>query len=307
MTIMDLNAFFENSVKPPAIVAGEARNALKRYKRQDPGLIVPFGFPPLDDEMSMVAGNLYLVVARPGGGKTAFLKQVCGNAAESLPEEYAIVIFSAEMDAASLTLRDACGREKLSYWKMVKGQLTEEEYARLDRAIVEIGRNGRIYIDDTPAPTLEGMAKALSEVEAVRPVGMIAFDYLQLAGEFDSSEAKRTQKISRGLAALSKRFNCPVLALHQANREAERDEKLSMRHLMSGGEQDASGIIILEPNEDVLNGMNFHIVKHRHGPSNKTVILGWKPESLRFYVPKLVSTDLNTGKETPLPYNKSDD
>lgn len=279
---MDLNNFFANQVKPPALAAGEARTKLDAYKAQLPGTLLSFGFVDLDSMVRMLPANIYLVAARPGTGKTAFMKQVCGNVAESLPQEYAIVIFSAEMDAASLLLREACGREKLSYWKMVQGKLSADEYARLDRRLQSLGQ-GRIYIDDTPSPTVEHMVQTCQEVQDIGyKIGLIAFDYLGLAGEFDASESRRMQKISRGLASLAKQFDCPVLALHQTNRDAERDSDVGMRHLMSGGEQDATAILILERNEEVTGCINVHIVKHRHGPSGKMVSLFWDAQQMRF-------------------------
>lgn len=310
----ELSGFFANRVKTPSYAAGEARTELEQYKRQEPGVIVRFGFKDLDQEMVMVRGGTYLVAGRPGGGKTAFMKQVCGNVAATLPEERAIVILSAEMSAANLLHREACGREKLSYFKMIQGQLSEEEYARLDSRLQEMGK-GRIYIDDTPAPTLEHMIDTLMEVEQVAgQVGFVAFDYLGLAGELDTgSEVRRIHKVSKGLAGIARRFNCPVLVLHQSNRGQEKADDIMMSHLMSGGEQEASGIIILDTPEDTLNCMNLHIVKNRHGPSGKMVSLYWNKEQMRFNNMAGVGRNhLDTGTMELLPpphvqYNVYDD
>src|SRR5690606_25530434 len=161
--------------------------------------------------------------------------------------------------------------------------------ARLDERLANMGSR-RVYIDESPAPTLEHMIEQLNAlVESGQQIAMVLFDYTELAGEYDRDESRRVNKISRGLAAIAKRFACPVLTLSQLNRdiEARADKTPAMRDLMHGGERDAACILILvrpwsydkSAPRELING---HIVKNRFGKQGD-VTLGFDETSLRFY------------------------
>lgn len=204
-----------------------------------------------------------------------------------------VCVFSAEMDGEALMLREACAVEKISFWRVQTGDCREEEYRRLDKRLEQMG-DTRLFIDESPAPTLEHMTAQLKALaDDGRAIALVLFDYTELAGEFDREESRRVNKISRGLATLAKKFACPVVTLSQLNRDIEaRSEKTpSMRDLMHGGERDAACIVILvrpwmydksAPRELV----NAHVVKNRFGPQGEAK-LGFDETSLRFYSVKV--------------------
>lgn len=291
---MDLGEFFSEATLTPAMVAAEALSLLDMYEKQEPGTIIRFGFQELDKNMSMVKGNYYLIAARPGAGKTALALQVAGYSVTQLPDDHIVMVFSAEMSPAALAMREACARTRLNHWDAVKGNLTKEQYATLRQAINDRG-NSRIYVNGSSAPSLEFMAEQCELVESTgKQVGFIVFDYVQLAGEMaEGNEKARVDKISRGLAGLAKRFDCPVLGLSQTNRKKSEDSEPGMHWLMYGGEQQPSGIIIMEPSPENRELIYLHIVKHRHGPSGATVPLQYDRSSMRFSGAVVRPVDLN--------------
>lgn len=229
---------------------------------------------------------------------TAMGMQIADNAMRQLQGTgKQVAIFSAEMDAASLTLREACAIERINYWDMVKGRLSQEQYDALALRLDEIAESG-YWLDETPAPTIEHMIVQLEALAAgEKGIGMVLFDYLELAGDSERDEVKRIAKISRGLKAIAKRFDCPVLALGQLNRDIDRraEKKPSLADLMYGGEREPDGIVILHrpdlyddstPKIKDKDGkdrliVEAHIVKHRHGPGGD-VTLAFDPDTMRF-------------------------
>ena len=140
----------------------------------------------------------------------------------------------------------------------------------------------RIYIDDAPSPNIleiRRMARRLQAEE--KNLGLIVIDYLQLIQPRKSSEnpVQQITEISRGLKAVSKELNVPILALSQLSRGVEqRDNKVpKLSDLRDSGsiEQDADVVLFIHPiwryqqsmdnpNEEGLT--EIHVAKHRNGP-----------------------------------------
>lgn len=299
-----LEDFFSQHIVSARIAAAKGKDRLAQYRpdpttgKQAPGTMIRFGLAVLDERISMMKGCYYLVAARARVGKTAMGMQIADNAMRQLQGTgKQVAIFSAEMDAASLTLREACAIERINYWDMAKGLLSQEQYDALALRLDEIAESG-YWLDETPAPTIEHMIVQLEALAAGdKGVGMVLFDYLELAGDSERDEVKRIAKISRGLKAIAKRFDCPVLALGQLNRDIDRraEKKPSLADLMYGGEREPDGIIILHrpdlyddstPKIKDRSGkerlmVEAHIVKHRHGPGGD-VVLAFDPDTMRF-------------------------
>jgi replicative DNA helicase len=161
-------------------------------------------------------------------------------------------------------------------------------------------RNDRLLVNESSAPTLEHMLSQLQIVqEEYGKVAFVLFDYTELSGEFDRVESQRISKISRGLKAIAKKFNCPVLTLSQLNREIEgrSDRTPTMRDLMHGGEREPDCIMIfvrpwLYDKAEQREVVNAHIVKNRNGPLGDTVLL-FHDEIMRFESARVVRSDLN--------------
>lgn len=294
-----LEEWLSGNVVGSRVVATMAAAAASRYEHQGPGTTIRFGIPDLDDMIVMLRGCYYLVAARARTGKSAWLMQVADTAMTQLAEtNRVVVIFSAEMDASTLALREACAAEGLSYWRLVQGKLSQDQYQRIHRRLETLGEK-RFFLDETSAPSLEHMASQLDALTASGvEIGLICFDYLQLAGEFDKNESQRINKISRGLKSLAKQFDCPVLALGQLNRDIERrkDGQPGLADLAYGGENDPDGVIIIHrpwlldmtrPKEMV----EVWVTKHRHGPSGYCV-MAFDEQTMRFHPARLKRTEL---------------
>lgn len=300
-----LEDFFATNPVSSKVVAGKGRARLGMYRpdpttgQRPPGTMLKFGLKDIDSKMSLMKGCYYLVAARPRTGKTAFLMQVAYNAMRQLDGSgLTVVIFSAEMDAASLSLREACAIEKLSYWHMAQGTLTQAEYDRLDARLQNMGQHA-FWLDESSSPSTEHMAAKLATMEeAGLQIGLVLFDYLELAGDTSGDEVRRIAAIGRGLKGLAKRFECPVLALGQMNREVEKTKKKpGLSDLMYGGEREPDGILVLnrpwllddtQPRELV----EATIVKHRHGPGGDCALY-FDEETMRFESAEIRRIELN--------------
>lgn len=295
----DIDLFFRENLQPSAFAAQRARERLKALQAGVLGFKTRLA--GLDKYVRMMPGQLLTVAGRAGVGKTAFGMQLVYNVLQQMEEHRdpgVACIYSAEMDGEALLLREACAVERISYWRVQTGDCRAEEYQRLDQRLAAMG-DRRLYIDESPAPTLEHMTLQLKALtDDGRTISLVLFDYTELAGEFDRDESKRVNKISRGLATLAKHFDCPVVTLSQLNRDIEnRAEKTpNMRDLMHGGERDAACIVILvrpwmydksSPRELV----NAHVVKNRFGPQGEAT-LGFDETSLRFYNAKVQKHEL---------------
>lgn len=292
MREQDVNAdeFFRQNLTPIGVAAERARQRLRQMQAGKSGYTS--GLSALNDYVRLMPGQLMTIAARSGVGKTALGMQIVYAVLVQMEErndDASLCIFSAEMDGESLMLREACAIERISYWHVQVGECSPADYRRLDARLAQMG-NRRVYIDESPAPTLEHMLAQLSAMqESGRKIGLVLFDYTELAGEYDRDEGKRVNKISRGLASIAKRFACPVLTLSQLNRDIESraDKTPSMRDLMHGGERDAATILILvrpwlydkaSPKELV----NAYVVKNRFGKQGEAT-LGFDETSLRFF------------------------
>lgn len=297
---INADEFFRENLVHSHIAASRARERLRYMQEGKVGYST--GIKAMDEFVRLMPGQLLTVAGRSGSGKTAFGMQTVYSVLAQMEErgdEGVICIFSAEMDGESLMLREACAIEKISYWLVQTGSCTKQQYARLDERLTQMGSR-RVYIDESPAPTLEHMLEQLKALtDEGHKIALMLFDYTELAGEYDRDESKRVNKISRGLAAIAKRFACPVLTLSQLNRdiEARSDKTPSMRDLMHGGERDAACIVVLvrpwsydkaSPRELI----NCHVVKNRFGKQGD-VTLGFDETSLRFYSATVTQRDLN--------------
>ena len=209
------------------------------------------GFYDLDRMTAgLQPGDLIVLAARPSMGKTAFALNIGEHVAvnEGLP----VVVFSMEMGAAQLALRMVGSLGRIDQQHLRTGALRDDEWGRLSEAVDKLGKV-TMYIDESPAlnPS-ELRARARRQARQCGKLGLIIVDYLQLMSGSSSSEENRATvigEISRGLKALAKELQCPVIALSQLNRSVEsRTDKRPMRSdLRESGaiEQDADVIMFI--------------------------------------------------------------
>lgn len=254
---------------------------------------VPTGFYDLDRMTAgLQPGDLVILAARPSMGKTAFAINIAEHVA--LNEGLPVAVFSMEMGAAQLAVRIVGSIGRIDQSHLRTGKLTDEEWPRLTEAIERL-RNVSLHIDETPGLTpSELRANARRLARQCGKLGLIVVDYLQLmSGSSSSDENRATElgEISRGLKALAKELQCPVIALSQLNRSVEQrtDKRPMMSDLRESGaiEQDAD-IIMFIYRDDYYNkdsrerGMAEIIIgKQRNGPTG-TVKLTFLKELTRF-------------------------
>jgi replicative DNA helicase len=223
-------------------------------------------------------GDLIVLAARPSMGKTAFALNIAEHVAVS--EGLPVLVFSMEMGASQLALRLVGSLGRINQQNLRTGRLKNEEWERLTEAVERLGQV-QMFIDETPALNASEL-RARSRRMARQfggTLGLIVVDYLQLMSGNSSSEENRATEIgeiSRGLKALAKELQCPVMALSQLNRsvESRNDKRPMMSDLRESGaiEQDADVIMFIY-RDDYYNkdskepGVTEIVIgKQRNGP-----------------------------------------
>ena len=233
-------------------------------------------------------GDLIVLAARPSMGKTAFALNIAEHVAvnEGLP----VLVFSMEMGAAQLALRMVGSLGRIDQSGLRTGRLKNEEWERLAEAVDRLGRV-QLFIDETPAlNSAELRARARRMARQFGQLGLIVVDYLQLMSGSSTSEENRATEIgeiSRGMKALAKELQCPVIALSQLNRsvESRNDKRPMMSDLRESGaiEQDADVIMFIYRDEYYNKDSKepgvaeIIIAKQRNGPVGTLRLTFLKP------------------------------
>ncbi len=195
------------------------------YNQNNPSDVtgVPSGFVDLDRMTSgLQPGDLVIVAGRPSMGKTSIALNMAEHVAidQGLP----VAVFSMEMGATQLAMRMLCSVGRLDQQRLRTGRLLDDDWPRLTAAIQKM-QDAQLFIDETPAlNALELRARARRLSRQCGKLGLIVIDYLQLMSSTSSGENRATEisEISRGLKALAKELDCPVIALSQLNRSLEQ-------------------------------------------------------------------------------------
>lgn len=212
------------------------------------------GYTDLDNMTSgLQKGDLIIVAGRPSMGKTTFSM----NLAEfiAINDKKPVAIFSMEMPAEQLILRMFASIGRVPLNDIRTGKIREEDWPRIGMAVKTFGET-KLFIDDTAAmsPT-EVRAKARRLAREHGQLGCIVLDYIQLmqSGNKSDNRAAEISEISRGLKALAKEMECPVIALSQLNRSLEQrpNKRPIMSDLRESGaiEQDADVIMFIYRDE----------------------------------------------------------
>jgi replicative DNA helicase len=249
---------------------------------------VPTGFYDLDRMTAgLQGGDLVILAARPSMGKTAFALNIAEHVA--VKEQLPVVVFSMEMGASQLAMRLIGSLGRIDQQHLRTGSLRDDEWGRLTDAVEQL-RNVSIFIDETPALNpAELRARARRQARQCGKLGLIVIDYLQLMSGSGSDENRATEigEISRGLKALAKELQCPVIALSQLNRSVETrpDKRPMMSDLRESGaiEQDADVIMFIY-RDDYYNKdskepgvAEILIGKQRNGPTGVVKLTFLKP------------------------------
>ncbi|MFN3505482.1 MAG: replicative DNA helicase [Caldimicrobium sp.] len=267
------------------VVKDTIKHLEQLYQKGDLITGIPTGFYELDRlTAGLQRGDLIILAARPGMGKTALALDIVRQASKQT--KLGAAIFSLEMSKEQLVSRMLCAEGKVNFQKFRTGTLEPSDWQKVISAASMLSELP-IYIDDTSGINiLEVKAKTRKIMKEV-PLGLIVVDYLQLMKSLEKKERREQEisEISAGLKALAKELNVPVLALSQLNRKVEErlDKRPQLADLRESGalEQDADVILFIYRDE-VYNkespekGVAEIIVgKQRNGPSGVTVKLAY--------------------------------
>jgi replicative DNA helicase len=268
------------------------------HQKKNIMLGVPTGFRELDDLfVGMRPGDLLVLAARPGVGKTALALNIAANAARSGAQ---VAFFSLEMPAQQLVQRMLSAEAGIDSHKMRTGRLSQADFQEIARVGNELDKF-KFDIDDSPGLSiLELRAKARRQLHHDKANGgLIVVDYLQLM-EPPRSNRQRDRhlevgEISRGLKILAKEIGVPILALSQLSRvvEGRRDKRPQLSDLRESGsiEQDADVVMFIDRSlsaEEALNQQrpdlgiaNLIVGKNRNG-ATRDIEMVFIPEHTTF-------------------------
>ena len=249
----------------------------------------PTGFSALDRTIvGLGEGDLVLVGARPGMGKTSFAMNIATNIAKSSQKN--VCVFSLEMSAEQLASRMLSSEALVDSYAIRSGNLSTDQYKKLADAAADLSESN-ILIDDTTGITVTRMK---AKLRRVKNLGLVVVDYLQLMqGERNSdNRVLEVGDISRGLKILAKELKIPVICCAQLSRgpESRTDKRPMLSDLRDSGaiEQDADIVMFLyrdeyykAPGEGEQSVAECIVAKNRHG-STGTVKLGWIGQFTKF-------------------------
>lgn len=277
------------SIKDIVIKSLESIESAAKSKGSVTGLAT--GFYDLDYKMAgLQPSDLILVAARPSMGKTAFVL----NIAEYIAVKSGVTtaIFSLEMSKDQLVKRIISMNSKVDSQAIRSGELKDDDWVKLVESARLIGNSGLI-IDDTPGISISELRSKCRKFKLENNLGLVIIDYLQLMSGSKKAESRQQEisDISRGLKALAREINAPVIALSQLSRAVEQrpDKRPMLSDLRESGaiEQDADVVMFIY-RDDYYNrdseeaGVSEIIIgKQRNGPTG-TVKLAWLSQYTKF-------------------------
>src|SRR5438445_1117427 len=206
------------------------------------------GFFDLDDMLNgLQNGEMVIVAARPSMGKTALAMNMIEHI--SADSRLPCAVFSLEMSKQQLAQRMLCSRGEIDAHKLRKGMLQSHEYAHLANVVGELAK-APIWVDDSPGLTILDLRAKARRLKLQHDIKLGMLDYMQLMDNpGPESRQQQISEISRGIKAVARELNVPVIALSQLNRQSEgRDgHRPRMSDLRESGsiEQDADVIMLL--------------------------------------------------------------
>lgn len=217
--------------------------------------------------------DMVILAARPSMWKTAFSLNLAQNIGFKWKN---VAIFSLEMSKEQLTDRMIASSIWINSWKLAKGELEDEEFAKLGEAMEKLS-NANIYIDDSAGGNLLDLKSKARRLKMESWLDLVVIDYLQLMSNGNSlNRVQEISEISRGIKSLARELNVPIIALSQLSRavESRTDKKPILSDLRESGsiEQDADIVMMLYREEyydeftDRKWITDIAIKKNRNGP-----------------------------------------
>lgn len=285
-------------------LASKLLKQIEELSKKENGLTgVPTGFTDLDRLTSgWQPGDLVILAARPGMGKTSMVLALARNAAVDFNKP--VALFSLEMSNIQLVQRLVSMEAEIPGSKFRNGKMEDYEWQQL-QSVVEKMNSVPIFIDDTPGINIFELRAKCRRLKMQHDIQMVIIDYLQLmtGGGESAKNGNREQEISsisRALKGMAKELGVPVIALSQLSRAVETrggSKRPQLSDLRESGaiEQDADIVSFIyrpeyyqiledEQGMSLKNVAEFIIAKHRNGALD-TVKLKFTPEFAKFANP----------------------
>ena len=255
------------------------------------------GFPRIDEcLLGLRPGQMVVIGARPGVGKTSFALNLMTNAAFN---GASVAMFSLEMSKVEIAQRLLAANARVGLQEIRSARIRNEQWPQILQATNDLSQLD-IMIDDTPGTTVTEIRAKARRILRGKKLGLVIIDYLQLisppsGGHRADSRATEVSEMSRGIKIMAKDLEVPVVALSQLNRTVENrtGKRPQLSDLRESGsiEQDADIVALLDRsmNEDEaarddrpdMNETTFIIAKNRSG-ALADIPLTFLPGSTKF-------------------------
>lgn len=255
----------EGGLLPFSGALSEAVSMIEAAYRRDGALAgVATGFGEIDKLLGgLHKSDLVILAGRPSMGKTALATNIAFNIArsrrlergpdgESFEVPESVAFFSLEMSAEQLAGRILSEQSGVRSDSLRRGAINQEEFDQVFDAARQL-QSLRLFIDDTPAISVPAMRTRARRLKRQHGLSLIVVDYLQLmsvpAGMKSDNRVQEVSEITRGLKAVAKELDVPVIALSQLSRQVEQreDKRPQLADLRESGsiEQDADMVLFV--------------------------------------------------------------
>lgn len=272
----------QSSAAPTSVVVVEALDQINKLADQDERSgVIATGIADFDRLCGgLYPGEMIVLAARPGVGKTSFALQV---AIYTALRQRPVYIASLEMRRAELMVRALATKSKISGSAIRLGLRDRDKFRDLHEAARRLSEEATLWIDDRPRMTVDDIRSECHRLANADGLSLVVVDYLARLQPVNKRAQRYEQigEMTRDLKCLACELRVPVLLLAQLNREAEGGAP-SMRHLRESGdiEADADVIGLLYP--DTETTVKFKIEKNRNGKCAE-LELQWNPDLTEFW------------------------
>lgn len=228
----------------PRDLANEYRELMRKRKAGDEASIGwPTGFRSLDRELVYSPGDMWLIAAATGIGKSTFLQSLESRA------KVPTIFFSVEMSRQQLLDRAMAASVGVNSWKLRRGNLDSDEYAQVMREIDELEKTEDHMLVDNAGLTTASLESILRIARVRFGIRIAYLDYIQRLADRGESEYARVTAISNAVSRIARQTGVCIVSAVQVSRKGDRDNGDPPRksELRDSGylEQDAAVILAL--------------------------------------------------------------